>query len=175
MLIMVTTLVIFVVGYSWILFGPAARTVDLTVSVVDSVTGAPVPNASVVIRTYSYGIFDDRQLTFVQKTDKEGNLAFKQPIGYALARILIVSYDQNIMRRGIDSRVTYAAYPVTGPRPGKYIHFYPNRRHYGIQVVKLSEAERAEAREWYKHSNSEAETTVLALGMRGIQVEYEDH
>jgi hypothetical protein len=152
------------------LFGPAARTVDITVSVMDAETDDPVPNAKVVIITESYGVFDNRQLTFVDYADDKGQLSFRQRVGYAMKSVGVVCYDQNITKRGIDRRTTYAAYPVTGPRSGKYVHFYANRGHYTIEVAALTEAERSKYQKSYDHAVTVARNTAHILGMRGLKV-----
>jgi hypothetical protein len=109
-------------------------------------------------------------LTFVATADNHGRLSFVQDVGYAIKGVILVAYDPDIKRRGSVSRVTYAAYPVTGPRPGKYIQFYPNRRHYRIEVTDLNEAERKKSRRSYEDDVRVAETTRDVLSMRGITV-----
>jgi hypothetical protein len=166
-----TTFGIAIITYGWLLFGPAARTVDITVDVIDAETGEPVPHARVVVITRSYGIFDDRQLTFMAMTDPQGKLSFKQRLDYAIKGTSVIAYDQAIRRRGVDQRVTFAAYPVTGARPpGTYIHFYSNRSHFTVELNDLSEAEREKYRKQHEFNVRTANTTRNVLRMRGIEV-----
>ena len=141
-------------------------------SVVDAVTSTPIPNAKIVIFTESYGVFDNRQLNFIAKADQSGQLSFHQSLPYAAKSVGVVAFDANLTKRGATKRVTYAAFPVTGPssEPGRYILLNPNRRHYRVEVLANEAAERHSYRELYEHAVETAKTATTVLPMRGIEV-----
>jgi hypothetical protein len=160
------------VVYGCVLFGPSARTVDITVNVVDAQTGEPIRNAKVAIGTQSYGLFDNAWLSFVTTTDDKGSLAFKQEVKYAISAITVQTMDQETRKHGIKSRQSYAALLVRG-RPSKNgdsVFSQPNHGHFRIEVKQLSDTEREEIRKRYKHVVERAEITRHILSLSGIEV-----
>ncbi len=166
---MIAPFSILVVSFGWVLFGPPARQVDISISVVDATTGEAVPDAKIVIYTESYGMFDNSQCTFVRTSDRQGKLSFRQDINYAIKAVAVVAYDPNIERRGVGGAVTYVAYPVTGPRPGEYILFYPNRRHFRVKAKSLTPPEQIKYRSSYEDAVQGARITAHVLSMHGIE------
>ncbi len=130
--------------FLWVaLFGPRARTLDITVTVVDSNTGRAIPNAQLEIMTESYGIFDNHPRLFLATSDENGKLSFKQRIDYAISRVGVIAWDEQMKRRGVSSAEVYASDWFRSRRPfdpRRHVRFDPNRRHYRIEVKSLSEA-----------------------------------
>jgi hypothetical protein len=162
---------------TYVRFGPHARQVDITISVVDANTGLPVPNAKLEIMTDCYYLLNNAPRLFHVSTDNRGKYHFRQTLDYAVRQVGVIAWNADMTKRAVVSQTQSALLSITEPNremPNNITqHFtllYPNRGDFYIAVGSLVPAELARFREWYEWHKSKARTTRRRLADSGIEV-----
>jgi hypothetical protein len=135
------------------LFGPGARSLDVTITVLDAETGQRIPNARVFIHAWDYGIFDSNPLVFSIRADMNGTARFERDMPHAIRQVSVVAWHEGIRKRGRDWLETYAGAWTSGGSETRdsahHVHFYPNHGHFELQVRELTQQERQSAKLHY--------------------------
>jgi hypothetical protein len=148
-----TTIAIAIVSYAWMLFGPRARSLDVTITVVEAESGQRIPNSRVFIHAWDYGIFDTNPLVFSALSDEEGRVVLERRLPFAIREVSVVAWHDGVNKRGRNWSETYVGAWTSGGSQSHdsahHVHFCPNRAHFELQVRELTQQERQSAQLHY--------------------------
>jgi hypothetical protein len=101
------------IWYVWMLFGPASRSLDLRVHVVDAQSNKPL-NAHVAVYAWDYGIMDSNPRVFVGTTGPNGEFRLEAPIDCAVRHLTVCAWNRSFTKYAVTARATFASNLMPG-------------------------------------------------------------
>jgi hypothetical protein len=152
-------------------FGPSARDLNIKIRVVDRESGTQIPSAKLQIMTECYGLVDNCPRVFLATADGEGNCEFKQRVDYAISRVIVIAWDNQMERRGVAGLEAYLSALIhqRTSDPNRLVWSHPNRKNFNIEIHTLSDDEMSEFRDLYDSMIDRALRTRERLQAEGIE------